>query len=132
VTTSATTLPCDERVRNPWRGVVQNQEFHVSNWIKVCAIDDLDKEDVRRFEYGDRVFAICRSPEGEFFATDGHCTHEHTELADGLVVGYEIECPRHRGTFDYRTGEALLAPACIDLKCYKVRVDDKAVFILID
>ena len=45
---------------------------------------------------GDRTFAVYRSPEGEFYCTDGLCTRESVYLADGFVMDYEIECPSTR------------------------------------
>lgn len=104
----------------------------MSNWVRACAIDDFGDRQVMRFDLGERTFALYRSPEGAYYATDGHCTHEQTHLADGAVFGHEIECPRHLGAFDYTTGEAVLAPACIDLKTYTLRVDDGGVFIDLD
>lgn len=101
----------------------------MTEWVRACAIADFAGRQVVRYDYGARTFAIYRSPEGEFFATDGHCTHEQTHLADGNVYGHEIECPRHLGAFDYRTGEAVMAPACIDLKTFNVRLDDGAILI---
>lgn len=38
--------------------------------------------------------------------TDGLCTLEKVHLSDGLVMEYKIECPKHNGVFDYRTGDA--------------------------
>lgn len=99
------------------------------SWIHACATDDIDEEDLIRFDHGDRVFAIYRSPEGQFFATDGVCTHEHAFLADGLVMDDIIECPKHNGRFNYKTGEAKGAPACINLQTYPVKVEGGAVFI---
>ena len=84
-----------------------------------------------RFDHGGRTFAIYRSPDGEFFATDGLCTHEKVHLADGLVMGDIIECPKHNGRFNYKTGEALGAPARVALRTYPVRVDAGNVFIRI-
>ena len=55
-------------------------------WIVACAVDDVDEEDVIRFDHHGRTFAIYRSPDDEFFATDGLCTHEKVHLADGLVM----------------------------------------------
>ena len=98
-------------------------------WIDACATDDIDQEDMIRFDHGDRTFAIYHSPYGKFFCTDGKCTHEEVHLEDGLVMEYEIECPKHNATFDYRTGEALRAPACVNLKTYKVKVEDGRVMI---
>jgi 3-phenylpropionate/trans-cinnamate dioxygenase ferredoxin component len=98
-------------------------------WVQVCGIDDIDQEDVLRFDYDGRTFAIYRSPDDTFHATDGLCTHEHAHLADGLVIGDTIECPKHNGRFDYRSGEAKRAPACVNLTTYRIKVEDRAVFI---
>ena len=97
----------------------------------VCMADEIEDEDVRRFDVGDNSYAIVRSPDGEFFAIDGWCSHEKTHLADGLVVEFEIECPRHFGSFDYRSGVATVAPACEALRTYKVEVEDGKVFLLV-
>lgn len=70
----------------------------MGNWIDACSIDDVDEEDLIRFDHGERTFAIYRSPDGEFFCTDGLCTHEQVHLESGLVMGYEIECPKHNAT----------------------------------
>ena len=46
-----------------------------------------------------------------------------------LVMDYEIECPKHNATFDYRTGEAKRAPACVNLATYPVRIENGSVWI---
>lgn len=79
-------------------------------------------EDVIRFDHGGRTYAVYRSPADEYFCTDGLCSHEAIHLCDGLVMDYTIECPKHSGQFDYRTGEATRMPACINLKTYKTKV----------
>jgi 3-phenylpropionate/trans-cinnamate dioxygenase ferredoxin subunit len=86
-------------------------------------------EDVRRFDYEGRTFAIYRSPDDAYYATDGLCTHEKIHLADGLVMDHTIECPKHSGRFDYTTGEAQGAPVCINLVTYPVRCEDGKIFI---
>ena len=94
----------------------------MGDWVDVCATDDIDEEDVMRFDRDGRSFAIYRSPENSFHATDGFCTHENVHLSQGLVMDNIIECPKHNGRFDYRTGEAKGAPVCVNLKTYPVRV----------
>ncbi|WP_415403938.1 MocE family 2Fe-2S type ferredoxin [Tateyamaria sp. SN3-11] len=101
----------------------------MSDWIDVCATDDIEEEDVIRFDHGARSFAIYHSPKGEFFATDGLCTHEQVHLADGLVMDHTIECPKHNGQFNYTTGKATRLPACDHLGIYPVRVVDGQVQI---
>ena len=98
-------------------------------WIRACATDEIDQEDLICFDYAGATFAIYHSPEGEFFATAGKCTHEEVHLCDGLVMGHLIECPKHNGQFDYRTGEAKRAPVCVNLRTYAVKIDGAAVYI---
>lgn len=98
-------------------------------WIRACSTGDIDAEDVARFDHDGRTFAIYHAPDGGFFATDGLCTHEQVHLADGLVMDHVIECPKHNGRFDYRTGAAMGAPACVDLGTYRVRVEGGEVFV---
>ena len=101
----------------------------MAEWIDACATNDIDEEDLIRFDHGDRTFAIYRSPHDEFFCTDGLCTHEQVHLADGLVMDYVIECPKHNGQFDYRTGEAKRAPVGVNLGTYPVKVEGDRVFV---
>lgn len=101
-------------------------------WIAACKADDILNEDVTGFEHGGRSFAIYRSPEDEYFATDGLCTHEAFELYDGFVMDDIIECPKHNGRFNYKTGEAKGAPVCVDLRTYPVKVEDGIVYIQIE
>jgi 3-phenylpropionate/trans-cinnamate dioxygenase ferredoxin subunit len=104
----------------------------MADWIEACAVDDVDVEDVIRFDHAGRTFAIYRAPDGRFYATDGLCTHEKVHLADGLVMDEIIECPKHNGRFDYRTGAAKGAPVCVNLATYPVKVEAGSVFIGLD
>ena len=101
----------------------------MSRWIEACAVGAVEAEDVIRFDHGDRTFAVYRSPDDRYFATDGLCTHEQVHLADGLVMDHIIECPKHNGRFDYRSGAAKGAPVCVDLKTYPVKVEGGKVMI---
>jgi 3-phenylpropionate/trans-cinnamate dioxygenase ferredoxin subunit len=102
----------------------------MTGWTEVCAVGDIDAEDVIRFDHEGHTFAIYRTTDNRYFATDGHCTHEQAHLADGLVMGSIIECPMHNGRFDFITGRAQGAPACIDLKTYLVKIANGKVFAL--
>jgi 3-phenylpropionate/trans-cinnamate dioxygenase ferredoxin subunit len=102
-----------------------------AEWIEACSVDDIEEEDVIRFDCGDRTFAIYRTDKGDFFASDGYCTHERFHLSNGLVMGNVIECPKHNGRFDIVTGAAKRAPVCFDLKTYPVKMVKDKVFIQI-
>jgi 3-phenylpropionate/trans-cinnamate dioxygenase ferredoxin subunit len=98
-------------------------------WVRACDAAAIDEEDVIQVEVEGRAFAVYRSPENTFHATDPLCTHERAELADGLVMGDVIECPKHNGRFNYKTGEALRVPASVALCTYPVKVDAGSVYI---
>lgn len=95
----------------------------MSTWIDACAYDAIEEEDVIRFDHDGRTFAIYRSLSGDVFCTDGLCTHEQVHLADGLALDDTIECPKHNGRFNYKTGAALRTPACVNLATYPARVN---------
>ena len=103
----------------------------MSGWTFVCDEGEIDPEDVIRFDHGGRSYAVYRSATGQAFATDGFCTHEGVHLADGLVMGEVIECPKHNGRFNYQTGAALRAPVCEALVTYPARVIDGRIEIAI-
>ena len=102
------------------------------SWVEVCEANGIEKEGVIRFDHGGRTFAIYRSPDDRYFATDGLCTHESAYLTEGLVMDDTIECPKHNGLFNYMTGEAMGAPVCIDLKTYPTKIEDSKIFLFVD
>ena len=101
-----------------------------NNWILVGTTDNVEVEDIIRFDHNDKTFCVYKLEDG-FYATDGICTHEAVHLGDGLVMDNEIECPMHQGVFDIKTGEAISPPACDDLKTYPVKVEDNNIYIQI-
>lgn len=101
----------------------------MADWIDVCAPDEIEQEGVKRFLHGGKILAVYRSPDDEFFCTDGVCTHEHVDLTDGLVMDDTVECPKHSGVFNYKTGEAMRAPVCVNLRTYKAKSENGRVLI---
>ena len=101
---------------------------NMDNWVYVCEKDQIDIEDLKRFDYNNKTYCIFHIKDG-FFATDGMCTHEEVHLEDGLVTDDEIECPMHQGIFNIKTGKVILDPPCEDLKTYPIKIENDQIFI---
>lgn len=104
---------------------------NTGRWVATLEIDEIELEDVQKWEFEGKTYAIYRSPDDEFFATDDICTHEHAHLSDGYIEENTIECPRHAGRFCYKTGEALGAPVVVDLTTFPTRIVEGKVEIQI-
>jgi len=100
-----------------------------ADWVEACRAEDVAKEDVRRFDHDGRTFAVYRTADDRYYATDGLCTHQQVHLANGFVMDTIIECPKHNGRFDFVTGRAQGAPACVDLQTYPVKVENGKVWL---
>jgi 3-phenylpropionate/trans-cinnamate dioxygenase ferredoxin component len=104
----------------------------MTTWLDACGADDIDEEDVIPVEIDGKPYAIYRSPDNKYYATDGLCTHEKVKLADGLVMDHIIECPKHNGRFDYTTGQGKGAPVCENLRTYPVKLEGNRVLVDFD
>jgi Na+-transporting NADH:ubiquinone oxidoreductase subunit F len=98
-------------------------------WIDVCDVGAIEKEDVVRFDHNGRTFAIYRTMENQFYATDGICTHGNAHLAEGFVKGRLIECSKHNGRFDITNGWPARMPACMALCTYPIKTQQERVYI---
>lgn len=98
-------------------------EFH-----PVAKTGDLDDEEVMAVFVDGREIALYNVG-GEFYATDGVCTHENVGLADGFVDGDIIECPLHGGKFEIKTGKPANPPVTVGLQTYPVRIEGDSVLV---
>jgi len=109
--------------------IVATEQADEEGWIKVGTTDVLEREDVLRFDVDAQTYALYRTDAGNFYATDGICTHGNTHLATGLVKGNLIECPKHNGRFDLRDGAPQRPPVCVGLRTYPVKQVGDDLFI---
>ena len=97
--------------------------------IEVCLVKDLLKGEVIRFDHELKTYAIYRTKTGQFYATDGICTHGNAHLAEGVVIDDMIECPKHNGRFNLKDGTPKRMPVCVGINTFKVEVNDDKVFL---
>lgn len=98
-------------------------------WVEVCDASQLGSGDVIRFDHGKKTYAIVRDAGDALYATDGICTHGNTHLADGLVIGKTLECPKHNGRFNLADGSPARAPVCRGLATYPIETRDGKLFL---
>ena len=97
-------------------------------WVAVANTDDLEEDDVIEVTVEGCPVALYQTKHG-YFASDGICTHEHSRLCEGFVFDNIIECGKHQGRFDLRSGAAKGAPVHEPLQMYPVRVIDDTIEI---
>jgi Na+-transporting NADH:ubiquinone oxidoreductase subunit F len=98
-------------------------------WLEVCSATDLAPAEVIRFENRQKTYVIVRDQHRKLYAMDGICTHGNTHLADGLVKGNIIECPKHNGRFNLEDGSPARAPVCRAVATYPVQERDGRLFL---
>jgi naphthalene 1,2-dioxygenase ferredoxin component len=103
----------------------------VSTWTAVAALDDFAASDAIEVRAAGREIAIFLV-DGAVFATANRCTHGDAKLCDGFLEGHEIECPRHQGRFDVRSGAATCAPADQPLATFAARLAGNSVELRLD
>jgi 3-phenylpropionate/trans-cinnamate dioxygenase ferredoxin subunit len=91
------------------------------HWVTVAKKDFLEPGELMYVEVDDEPVCLINL-EGELYAINDICTHEEASLADGTIVGDEIECPLHGGAFNIRTGAAAAFPVVVAIEKYAVRI----------
>lgn len=68
--------------------------------------------------------------DGEIFAIDDTCTHEHCSLGtEGALDGNVVICGCHGANFDVTTGKVLSLPALTDVGRYEVKVENGGIYV---
>lgn len=79
---------------------------------------------------GKRRLALFNTADG-LIACEDRCPHQESTLAEGTVKGCVVTCKWHYWQFDLASGKCLLSDWA-NLKVYKARIADGAVFVSID
>ncbi len=101
------------------------------NYVTVAHVGDVKKGQVKTFAAQGHHIALC-NVEGTYFATQDLCTHDGGPLGEGELIDFDIECPRHGGRFDVRTGEVTALPPVFPIKTFPVRVEGDEIQVALD
>ncbi|MGC4192999.1 MAG: non-heme iron oxygenase ferredoxin subunit [Thermomicrobiales bacterium] len=91
------------------------------HWVTVAKNGYLEPGELMYVEVDEEPVCLINL-DGELHALNDICTHEEASLADGEIVGDEIECPLHGGAFNIRTGEPASFPVVVAIEKYAVRI----------
>ena len=93
----------------------------------MASVNELPLGRAKSFQAGGKIIALYHTANG-FFATDNTCPHRGGPLAEGDLIGDEINCPWHLWGFDVRTGLCAGNPE-IRVTAHEVRVEDQRVMV---
>lgn len=96
--------------------------------IIVAKTSDVKPGQMKSFDVNGRRILVANW-EGTYFATEDVCTHDNGTLSDGELIDGEIECPRHGGRFDVRTGAVTALPPMFPVKTFPVHVEGDEILV---
>jgi 3-phenylpropionate/trans-cinnamate dioxygenase ferredoxin subunit len=95
----------------------------MTDFVTVASENELPPGERMVVQIG-RTWVAVFNVDGNFYAIQDVCTHDDGPLAEGKLIGCEIECPRHGARFDLRDGRVTAPPALVPVPVYDVRVQD--------
>ena len=81
---------------------MSNQSDH--DFVKVAETKDIHISQIKEVQIDGEDICIANA-DGKYYTIGNVCTHESGPLTDGVLDGYEVECPWHQSKFDVRTGK---------------------------
>ena len=105
------------------------QKKVVDGKVEVCKVEELPKGEIVRFDFEEKTYAVYHTNTGNYYASDGICTHGNTHLSEGVVIDDMIECPKHNGRFSLIDGSPKRMPVCLGIKTFKVEIADGVVLL---
>ncbi len=102
-------------------------------WFYLCMSKDVKKGKTLGLQRFGKDLVVFRTESGKLNVIDGHCPHLGAYLADGKIIGEEIECPFHAWRFDGNSGKCVgrkgscAKPLKVDL--VKWHIDEQAGFV---
>ena len=102
-------------------------------WIKACEMKELTNSELLGFDFNEKKILISKIRD-RVYATDRICTHAYADLSTGFMNEDEgtITCPLHMSSFKLEDGTPQNLPAEEPLKTYRTKIQDNAVYILVE
>jgi nitrite reductase (NADH) small subunit len=100
----------------------------MSNWIRVCALDEIAPLGSRVVASSQGDIAIFRTADDKVFGLHDKCPHKGGPLSQGMVHGETVTCAMHGWKIGLKDGEAA-APDKGCAKTFAVKLDAGEVWL---
>ncbi len=100
----------------------------MGDWVEVCGESEITPGG-RKVVDVEGAMVVVFNLAGELYAIEDICTHDGSEIADGCIIGDDIECPRHGARFCIKTGAVTAPPAYEPIDTFPVMVRDRVVYV---
>ncbi|HEY7109632.1 MAG TPA: Rieske 2Fe-2S domain-containing protein [Nitrososphaeraceae archaeon] len=101
---------------------------NIEDFVKVALRKEIRPSQMKEVQVNGQSVCVANI-DGEYYAINNICTHEGGPLADGVLEGFEVECPWHQSRFDVRTGAVEAPPASEPETTYEVKVDGEDILV---
>jgi len=100
----------------------------MSQWRKVCALEEIPVLGARMVESESGRIALFRTTEDEIFALADQCPHQGGPLSQGIVCDRQVTCPMHGWRVGFADGQAI-APDEGSVVTFAAKVEAGVVFL---
>ena len=76
-------------------------------WHDLMATRGVEIGDVQRIECDGRGLFVHRAASRSWRVYDSRCPHQTTDIPHLALVGHRLTCPKHKWSFDIRSGECI-------------------------
>ena len=94
----------------------------MSDWLGVCALDDIPVPGARRLQLGAAAIALIRPATERVYALEDRCPHKGGPLSEGIVSADRVSCPLHGQCVELESG-CMVAPDEGKVRTFSVRVE---------
>jgi glycine betaine catabolism B len=100
----------------------------IEGYTRVASTDEVPPGVTRKVALEGKDLLLANI-DGKYYAIGNTCTHVGGPLDEGMVHGFEVECPWHGSRFDLRNGMVMHGPARAPEPSYDVRIEGKDLLV---
>jgi len=98
-------------------------------FVKICKVSEVYNRKGRRFQLDDENEIAIFKIDGDIYAVDNICPHNHTsQIYDGYIENMYVACPVHGFQFHLETGEQPTKMGC-RLRTFEVKIVDEYIYV---